>query len=140
MIKKITTIGLIFTLCFSLSSSQDKKVIKIGNKKIKVEIADTPEVRKKGLMERKYLAPNEGMLFIFEESDYHSFWMKNTLIPLSIAFISEEKKVLEIRDMQPLNETTIYRPLYPIRYALEMNKNWFKKNKIKPGAKFIFLK
>lgn len=140
MIKKFCLVGLIFALCFSPTFSQEKKVIKIGNKKIKVEIADTYPERKKGLMERKYLAPCEGMLFIFEESDYHSFWMKNTYIPLSIAFISEGKKVIEIKDMMPLDETTIYRPLYPIKYALEMNQNWFKKNKIKPGAKFIFLK
>lgn len=138
---KLIIISTIFILVFLLTNcctfSQVKRTIKIGHKKIKVEIASTPSERQIGLMWRKHLPENEGMLFIFENPDYHSFWMKNTYIPLSIAFISEDKKVVEIRDMKPLDETS-HRPLVPIKYALEMNKSWFKKNKIKVGDKLKF--
>lgn len=138
MKKKIFLVYLIFSFLTTLCFPYEKRVIKVGIKKITVEIADTEEKRQIGLMERKYLGKDEGMLFIFERPGYYSFWMKNTFIPLSIAFISEDKKILEIKDMKPLDSATVHRPLYPIKYALEMNRSWFKKNKIRPGAKVIF--
>jgi uncharacterized membrane protein (UPF0127 family) len=91
---------------------------------ISVELAQTDQQRTQGLMYRKSLADGKGMLFIFEKDQILSFWMKNTLIPLSIAFISVEGRILEIRDMEPGD----MKPLYSsrsARYALEVPQAWF---------------
>ncbi len=104
----------------------------IKGKEIRVEVARTSEERAVGLMGRKALGREEGMLFIFEEEGYHSFWMKDTLIPLSIAFIDREGRIVKITDMKPRTLTT-HSPPQPILYALEMNQGWFSKNGIKVG-------
>jgi uncharacterized membrane protein (UPF0127 family) len=114
----------------------EKKTIKIRDKTLMVEIADTPEKRQIGLMYRKNLGENEGMLFIFFEEDFHSFWMKNTLIPLSIAFIKEDGTIVQIEDMEPETETT-HPSKFPAKYALEVNKGWFKENNITAGDKIL---
>jgi len=95
-------------------------------------VARTPEERVVGLMARKHLWKEEGMLFIFKEEGYHSFWMKDTLIPLSIAFIDREGRIVKITDMKPLTLTS-HPPPKPILYALEMNKGWFSRNGIRVG-------
>jgi uncharacterized membrane protein (UPF0127 family) len=99
---------------------------------ITVEIARTEEERAQGLMYRKKLPDGEGMLFIFERDQQLSFWMKNTSIPLSIAFISSDGRITEIRDMQPhdLNSVQSSRS---VRYALEAPQGWFTRAGIKPG-------
>ena len=102
-------------------------------------MARTPGERAVGLMDRKHLGKEEGMLFIFEEEGYHSFWMKNTLIPLSIAFIDKEGRIVKITDMKPLTLTS-HPPPKPVLYALEMNKGWFFKNGIKVGDVVRFSK
>lgn len=99
---------------------------------LKIEVADTPETLQQGLMFRKELPENQGMLFIFQESRYLSFWMKNTLIPLSIAFLDEHFVIVDIQDMDPLDET-LHRSKKPARYALEVNQGWFKKHQIAIG-------
>ncbi len=108
-------------------------------KEIRVEVARTPEERAMGLMWRKHLGKDEGMLFLFEEEGYHSFWMKNTLIPLSIAFIDRKGKIVKITDMEPLTLTS-HPPSQPVLYALEMNQGWFSKNGIKTGDLMRFSK
>ncbi|MEO0224543.1 MAG: DUF192 domain-containing protein [candidate division WOR-3 bacterium] len=115
--------------------------IEINDKILYVEIADNDEKRTKGLMFRKSLPDSVGMLFIFDSSGIYPFWMKNTYIPLSIAFISENYEILDIVDLEPLNETPIF-PLRKFKYALEVNRNWFKRNNINIGdkVKFLFLK
>ena len=113
-----------------------KKTITIRDKTLTVEIADTSEKRMTGLMYRKSLGENEGMLFIFPEEEIHSFWMKNTLIPLSIAFIKEDGTILQIEDMEPETETT-HPSKFPVKYALEVNKGWFKENNITSGDKIL---
>ena len=90
-------------------------------------------------MGRKHLGEDEGMLFIFEKEDYHSFWMKNTLIPLSIAFIDRDGKILKIADMEPLTLES-HPPPKPILYALEMRKGWFSANGIQGGDILKFSK
>ncbi|MCX8116684.1 MAG: DUF192 domain-containing protein [Desulfobacterota bacterium] len=97
-----------------------------------MEVARRPEERAKGLMGRRHLGEDEGMLFVFEEEGYHSFWMKNTLIPLSIAFIDKDGRVVKIADMEPLTLTS-HTPPKPILYALEMNRGWFKKRGVRVG-------
>lgn len=110
-----------------------------GNKiYLNAEIADNEFRRRKGLMFRKSLPANEGMLFVFEYSQKLSFWMKNTYIPLSIAFIDSEGFIKEIYDMAPLNEHLIYTSNHPVRYALEVNKGWFAGNNIAPGCRVFF--
>jgi len=100
---------------------------------ILAEVAGTPATRSLGLMRRKVMAQGAGMLFLFDESAAHCMWMKNTLIPLSVAFIDERGDIVNIADMQPLDETS-HCASRPVRYALEMNQGWFKKRGISSGA------
>jgi len=111
----------------------------IKGREIRVEVAKTPEERAQGLMWRKHLGRDEGMLFIFEKEDYHGFWMKDTLIPLSIAFIDKEGRIVKITEMKPLAFES-HTPPKPILYALEMNKGWFSANGIKVGDFIRFSK
>ena len=111
----------------------------VKDKEIRVEVANTPEDRGRGLMGRKELGDSEGMLFIFETEDYHSFWMKNTLIPLSIAFVDKEGRILRITDMKPLTLES-HAPPKPVLYALEMKQGWFSANGIKVGDIIRFSK
>ena len=101
---------------------------------IQAEMASTPATRSQGLMQRKSMAQGAGMLFLFDESAGHCMWMKNTLIPLSVAFIDEAGEIANIADMQPLDETT-HCAMRPVRYALEMNQGWFKRRGIAPGMR-----
>jgi len=104
-----------------------------------VEVAQTPEERMYGLMGRKHLGRDEGMLFIFETEDYHGFWMKDTFLPLSIAFIGKDGRIVWIADMKPLTLDT-HAPPKPILYALEMNKGWFSSHGVKVGDEIRFSK
>lgn len=99
---------------------------------IQAEVAGTPATRSQGLMRRKSMAQGAGMLFLFDESAAHCMWMKNTLIPLSVAFIDERGQIVNIADMQPLDETS-HCASRPARFALEMNQGWFKKRGIAAG-------
>jgi uncharacterized protein len=115
------------------------KIIKVtsGKRTIKltVQVADTPKIRDKGLMFVEKLPENEGMLFAFSGETYGGFWMKNTLIPLSIAFLDSDGKILKILDMIPCKEDVCptYDPEISYHYALEVNIGWFEKNLIKEG-------
>jgi uncharacterized membrane protein (UPF0127 family) len=99
---------------------------------ITVEIARTDEERAKGLMYRKQLPDGEGMLFVFDRDQQLSFWMKNTIIPLSIAFISSDGHIIEIKDMQP-NDLNSVQSSRSVRYALEAPQGWFGRVNVKPG-------
>jgi uncharacterized membrane protein (UPF0127 family) len=101
---------------------------------IQAEVANTSPSRERGLMYREKLAPNHGMLFVFPEVSLHCMWMRNTLVPLSVAFLDETGVVLNIADMQPRTEVSHCARL-PARYALEMNLGWFAAKGVKPGAK-----
>ena len=106
--------------------------LKIGKHSIHAEIANTPQSREQGLMQRGLLCANCGMLFIFEKADRYSFWMKNTPLPLSIAFIAADGSILNIEEMQP-NSTVAHHAQSDALYALEMNSGWFTRNGIKRG-------
>ena len=108
--------------------------IKVGPHPLKVELAISDPQRTQGLMFRKSLGKNEGMLFVFDELEYHSMWMKNTLIPLSVAFVDPKGEILNILDMEPLTLDT-HTAAGPARYAIETNKGWFAEKKIKAGDK-----
>jgi uncharacterized protein len=101
---------------------------------IKTELAITPEQQATGMMFRTQMGTNEGMLFVNEEASVRCFWMRNTLIPLSIAFIADDGTIVNIADMQPQNDQS-HCSAKPVRYALEMNQGWFAKRGIKAGSK-----
>lgn len=128
---------LVSSLCLlwvSTVSSQGliKIPIYIKNREIQVEVARKEGERTQGLMGRTSLGKDEGMLFIFDDEGYHGFWMKNTLLPLSIAFMDRKGEIVWITDMKPLTLST-HNPPKPILYALEMNQSWFATNGIKVG-------
>ena len=114
-----------------------KQQIQIGNKKINVDIAESRAQQEHGLMFREKMPKDEGMLFIFADEQPLSFWMKNTYIDLSIAYIGKDKKIIDIIDMKATSSLQTSYPSYPsskpAMYALEMNKGWYTKNRIKIG-------
>ena len=115
-----------------------KGTIVINTTTIKAEFAITEAEQQHGLMNRTEIPDNFGMLFIFDDEDYRSFWMKNTFIDLSIAYIDSNKKILEIIDMEASKSALDANPkTYPsgnkAKYALEVKQGWFAKNKIKVG-------
>ena len=107
--------------------------LKTGIYRIQAELADTPEKRQIGLMNRTSMPMNSGMLFVFEEKAGHCFWMFNTKIPLAIAFIADDGKIVNIEEMQA-ETTNNHCPKAAVRYALEMNKQWFSERVIVPGT------
>ena len=101
---------------------------------IKAELAITPTQQAVGMMMRTAMGTNEGMLFVNSESTPRCFWMRNTLLPLSIAFISDDGTIVNIAEMQPRSDQS-HCSTQPVRYALEMNKGWFAKRGLQAGAK-----
>lgn len=108
--------------------------LRVADKKITAEVADEPGERTTGLMFRKSLAEDSGMLFVMPQAEHTSFWMKNTLIPLSIAYINPKGVIMEIHDMEPQNLKPIPSVFGNIAYALEMDQGWFAQKGILPGA------
>ncbi len=105
----------------------------IGTHKLIAEVANTPDQRAVGLMHRFSLKPDHGMLFVFERPEPLGFWMKNTYVALSIAFIDESGRILNIEDMKPQTEIS-HSSRGPAKFALEMRKGWFAERNIEPGA------
>lgn len=135
-IKNITVMLFLLFSLFSCGGEVKTVVIPLADTTITVEIADTDQLRAQGLMNRKDLSEDRGMLFIFDDERKLSFWMKNTLIPLSIAYISKNGEIKEIYNMQPLDESSV-RSTRSVMYALETNQGWFEKNGIKVGDRLI---
>ena len=109
--------------------------LNVGGAALKAEVADSPQSLQNGLMFRNSLPENQGMLFVLGPAEQASFWMKNTKIPLSIAFIDGSAVVREVHDMQPFEERTTRSATDTICYALEVNQGWFQKHHVDPGAK-----
>lgn len=105
-----------------------------GMHRIEAEVAANQQNRMVGLMNRKAMAPQRGMLFVFPQQNTHCMWMRNTLIPLSVAFLDEDGIIINIENMQPQTEDN-HCAKVPARYALEMNLGWFAQRGISPGAK-----
>ncbi|WP_144635108.1 DUF192 domain-containing protein [Bordetella genomosp. 13] len=108
--------------------------LSIGIHAIQAEVADTEEERRIGLMFRETLPGNEGMLFVFDAPDVQCFWMRNTLVPLSAAFIADDGTVVNIEDMAPKTDTP-HCSRKPVRYVLEMAQGWFAERALKANAK-----
>jgi uncharacterized protein len=106
--------------------------LKAGNQTIRADVAATDASRQKGLMFREKMAKNDGMLFVFSELAYHAMWMRNTPLPLAVAYMDDTGKIISIHEMKPLTEDA-HQATGPVRYALEMNGGWFTANKVKVG-------
>lgn len=106
----------------------------IGAHKLTAEVAATDATRSTGLMHRRMMPENRGMLFVFQSVERHGMWMMNTYLPLSVAFIDSEGTIINIADMEPHTQNT-HGAARPAKYALEMNKGWFRKRGVKPGEK-----
>ncbi len=108
--------------------------LQAGMHVLDVQLAQTPEQRQIGLMWRKEMPQHEGMLFVFEQPTVQCFWMRNTLIPLSAAFLADNGTIVNIADMKPLSDDS-HCSEKPVRYVLEMNQGWFAKRQLKAGFK-----
>ncbi|HIH17967.1 MAG TPA: DUF192 domain-containing protein [Nanoarchaeota archaeon] len=121
----------------SRQESQNTRTITLGkgDKELKVEIADEPYEHARGLMFRESMKDDEGMLFIFSDSEYRTFWMKNTLIPLDIIFIDGDSQIVDITTMQPCEKEPCetYTSSGPAKYVLEVNAGFAEKNGLKAG-------
>jgi hypothetical protein len=106
----------------------------IGIHVVQAELAVTPEQQATGMMFRTRMGTNEGMLFVNDDVGVRCFWMRNTLVPLTIAFIADDGTIVNTADMEPRSEKS-HCSAQPVRFALEMNLGWFAKRGIKPGAK-----
>jgi len=131
----------VFALVLGVSASaqeapQELPSIRInaGIHNITAQLAQTPQQREIGLMFRTSMGPNDGMLFAFEQAGQQCFWMKNTLIPLAIAFIADDGSVVNIASMKP-QTLDGHCSDAPVRFVLEMNEGWFAKRGIKAGSK-----
>jgi uncharacterized membrane protein (UPF0127 family) len=116
----------------ALSAELPTTILTINGHKVVAEVARTPDDRETGLMNRFSLQTDHGMLFVFEHPQQLSFWMKNTYIPLSIAFLDQNGQILNIEDMAPQTESTHW-STGPALYALEMRKGWFLDRGVKAG-------
>ena len=105
-----------------------------GFHRIEAEVAADQMNRMQGLMMRKSMGTNKGMLFVFPQTERHCMWMRNTFIPLSVAFLDERGRILNIEEMKPQTETS-HCATAPARFALEMNRGWFADKGIKPGQR-----
>lgn len=140
----MTYIAAAFILCAAVmpADAAKKCMIAVTNSrgktvKLAVEIADTDALRMKGLMDRKHMPAGRGMLFVFEREQPLSFWMKNTYIPLSIAYIDGSGTINEMYDMKPLDTSVTYPSAKPATFALEVNQGWFEKNTITRGCRIV---
>ena len=138
-IKTLAASLTLLAACAAASAQQGPQflpaiALNAGMYNIRAELAQTPLQREIGLMNRPSLPAASGMLFVFEEPATQCFWMKNTLIPLSVAFIADDGTVVNVDEMkaQTLNS---HCSTQPVRYVLEMNQGWFKKRGIGPGSK-----
>ncbi|KQV85467.1 DUF192 domain-containing protein [Rhizobacter sp. Root1221] len=137
----LRTLACLLATSWAISSAQaqapqDLPTIKLGAGiyNIRAQVAQTDEQRMTGLMHRPAMPNNDGMLFVFNEATQQCFWMKNTLLPLSAAFIADDGTVINIEDMKPQTLDS-HCSKKPVRFVLEMNVGWFAKRGIKPGAR-----
>ena len=128
------TAALLLWLAAATQAQQLPEIaLAVNGHKLTAEVAHTDPARAQGLMHRRMLPENRGMLFVFTTTAHHAMWMMNTYIPLSVAFIDERGVIINIEDMKPQTQDT-HPAAKPAKYALEMNQGWFGKRGIKPGA------
>ncbi len=135
------TISCLLALASALASAQEQPQLNLqrtrlgaGMHQIDAQLAMTPEQRQIGLMHRADMPQHEGMLFLFAEPAQQCFWMKNTLLPLTAAFVADDGTIVNLEDMKP-QTTDSHCSTKPVRFVLEMNQGWFAKRAIKAGFK-----
>ena len=135
MLRKLTVLCalLVTAPAFAQTPPMPRAELPAGFHRIEAEVAANQADRTQGLMHRRVLAPNQGMIFAFPQTAMHCFWMKNTPLPLAIAFLDEKGKIVSIDEMAPETEDN-HCPAEPARFALEMNAGWFKAKGLKAGA------
>lgn len=116
------------------SGAMPELVLTVEGHKVTVEVAHTEPARTQGLMHRRMLPEQRGMLFVFDRIDRHAMWMMNTYVPLSVAFLDARGVIINIADMAP-HTTNAHGAAQPAKYALEVNQGWFRKRGIGPGAR-----
>jgi len=126
-------------LCFAVAAActadtGDRLELLAGAHRIDAEVADTPAARATGLMHRDALAADQGMLFVYPQAGRHCMWMRNTMLPLSVAFLDEDGAVINVADMAPQSDA-LHCAATPARYALEMNRGWFRQHGIDSGMR-----
>lgn len=143
-VNRISVLLFAAVIAFSLALSQGiacakdpqaprlKKIL-VGKTPLWVEVAETLEKQERGLMFRRSMPDNEGMLFVYKEPIEMSFWMRNTFIPLDIAFIGADGVILNIHQARPLDESVLYRSAGAAKYVIETNQGWFSRHGIGPG-------
>ncbi|HVO29840.1 MAG TPA: DUF192 domain-containing protein [bacterium] len=124
--------------CTTSASSAKTIPVRFGKNTLSVEIARNEQERQHGLMFRRELGRDAGMIFVFDAPEDANFWMKNTPLPLSIAFLDSEKVVLNIDEMAPFDEKSFHRSKGKALYAVEANANWFESHGVKAGDKAEF--
>jgi uncharacterized membrane protein (UPF0127 family) len=131
--KKLLLAGLLL-FCTLSAHAQSMPVMELtaGFHRIEAEVASTPQTRAQGLMHRRDMSQQHGMLFVFTQDAPHCMWMRNTLIPLAVAFLDESGRILNVEEMQPQTEAN-HCAARPARYALEMNTGWFAQRGLKRG-------
>jgi uncharacterized protein len=140
MKRAIPTLALLALVAALPAAAQDAQMnlsrvtLSAGMHQIDAQVAQTPEQRTIGLMNRREMPQREGMLFVFEQPSVQCFWMKNTLLPLTAAFVADDGTVVNLADMKPQSNDS-HCSDRPVRYVLEMNQGWFAKKGIKPGDK-----
>ncbi|MFA9461053.1 DUF192 domain-containing protein [Thiohalorhabdus methylotrophus] len=112
--------------------------VAVGDARLHAEVAATPEAHRRGLMGREHLGADSGMLFVWRRSGSRTFWMKNTPLPLSVAFLDDRGRILNIEAMAPLREDRHYRSRGAARFALEANRGWFRRHGVEPGDRCRF--
>ena len=122
--------------CTADASELPTAEIRLGGRDMTVEVAATPETRRQGLMNRERLPEDRGMLFVFEDSRYRSFWMKDTSIPLSIAYIREDGTIMEIHELEPFSREPV-ESRAKARYALEVNQGTFSRLGVEAGDRIL---
>ena len=126
--------GLLLSGVVSAQNAMPVMELTAGFHRIEAEVAANDQNRQVGLMNRRSMAQQRGMLFVFPQANTHCMWMRNTLLPLSVAFLDEEGNIINIEDMQPQTENN-HCARRPARYALEMNLGWFAQRGLKPGTR-----
>lgn len=126
-------VALTFAFCSIAQAKLPVIELSVGQHKIQAEVADTLEAVTRGLMFREQLGTNEGMLFVFPNERRASFWMKNTRLSLSVAYLDRNGKILEIYPLEPFNETSVQSRSKAVLFALEMNRGWFESKNVKIG-------
>lgn len=141
MIRRAAFLLAVSTLCAPLAWSLGEPQLKLprvtlkaGMHLIQAQVAATPEQRATGLMFRTEMPSNEGMLFVFEQPAVQCFWMKNTLLPLTAAFVADDGSIVNLADMKPQTLDS-HCSEKPVRYVLEMNQGWFAKRGLKAGSR-----